>query len=186
MRVRFHPYIGHALDVADMEGVSAVPRTIRDQRFDTRKARKKLKPAGKPHYRLLDKGVHFGYRKCRSGGSWVVRVYKGNQQYVVETIGQADDGASDADGERILDFAQGQAKSARSPLRSWQTRLRMVAARPRRRSTPSGYALPNISNGWTRSGSRQTTPAAAPTPSFSRRSATFRARICPRSRSTNG
>ena len=88
-----------------------MPRTIRDHRFDSREARKKLKPSGKPYYRLLDKGVHFGYRKGRAGGSWVVRVYKGDQQYVVETIGQADDGAGDADGERIFDFTQGQARA---------------------------------------------------------------------------
>lgn len=88
-----------------------MPRTIRDHRFDSREARKKLKPSGKPYYRLLDKGVHFGYRKGRVGGSWVVRIYKGDQQYIVETIGQADDGAGDADGERIFDFTQGQAKA---------------------------------------------------------------------------
>jgi integrase len=86
-------------------------RTIRDQRLDSKEARKKLKPSGKPYWRLLDEGVHFGYRKGQSGGKWVVRLYKGNQQYVVETIGNADDGASDADGVSILSFAQGQARA---------------------------------------------------------------------------
>ena len=88
-----------------------MPRTVRDARFDSREARKRLKPSGKPYYRLLDPGVHFGYRKGRASGSWVVRVYRGAQTYVVETIGQADDGGNDADGERILDFAQGQARA---------------------------------------------------------------------------
>src|ERR1700677_1051497 len=92
-------------------GVSAMARTIRDQRLDSKEARKKLKPSGKPYWRLLDEGVHFGYRKGQSGGKWVVRLYKGNQQYVVETIGNADDGASDADGVSILSFAQGQARA---------------------------------------------------------------------------
>jgi integrase len=86
-------------------------RTIRDQRFDTREARKKLKPRGRPYWRLLDEGLHFGYRKGQSGGKWVFRLYKGNQQYLVETIGNADDGASDADGVTILSFAQGQARA---------------------------------------------------------------------------
>ncbi len=36
---------------------------------------------------------------------------KGNEQYVVETIGSADDGAMDADGVTILNFAQGQARA---------------------------------------------------------------------------
>ena len=108
---RFSPVYWTRVGHARNSRFSAVPRTIRDNRFDSREARKKLKPSGKPYYRLLDKGIHFGYRKGRAGGSWVVRVYKGEQQYVVETIGQADDGAHDADGERILDFAQGQAKA---------------------------------------------------------------------------
>jgi integrase len=99
------------LDMANFRRVSAVARTIRDQRFDSREARKKLKPRGKPYYRLLDEGLHFGYRKGQSGGKWVFRLYKGNEQYVVETIGNADDGASDADGVTILSFAQGQARA---------------------------------------------------------------------------
>ena len=86
-------------------------RTIRDNRLDSREVRKKLKPRGKPYWRLLDEGLHFGYRKGQSGGKWVFRLYKGNEQYVVETIGNADDGASDADEVNILSFAQGQARA---------------------------------------------------------------------------
>jgi integrase len=92
-------------------GVSAVARTIRDERLETREQRKKLKSRGKPYWRLLDEGLHFGYRKGQAGGKWVFRIYRGNQQYVVETIGSADDGASDADGVTILNFAQGQARA---------------------------------------------------------------------------
>jgi integrase len=79
--------------------------------LDSREARKKLKASGKPYWRLLDEGLHFGYRKGQGGGKWVFRLYKGNQQYLVETIGNADDGASDADGLTILNFAQGQARA---------------------------------------------------------------------------
>ncbi len=86
-------------------------RTVRDHRLDSREARKKLQPSGKPYWRLLDEGVHFGYRKGQGGGRWVVRLYKGNEQYVVETIGSADDGAMDADGSNILNFVQGQARA---------------------------------------------------------------------------
>ena len=91
--------------------VCAMARTIRDNRLDSREVRKKLKPRGKPYWRLLDEGLHFGYRKGQSGGKWVFRLYKGNEQYVVETISNADDGASDADGVNILNFAQGQARA---------------------------------------------------------------------------
>jgi integrase len=92
-------------------------RTVRDANLDTRTARSRLKPAGKPYYRSLEHGLHLGYRKPLSGpGKWIARHYIGDQSYETETIGSADD-FSDADGEAILDFRQAQAKA----------RTRMVA-----------------------------------------------------------
>lgn len=88
-----------------------MPRIVRDTRLETREARRKLNPAGKPYWRLLDEGLHIGYRKGQSGGKSVVRRYVGAQKYVVETIGSADDGAMDADGEAIHTFSQAQAKA---------------------------------------------------------------------------
>jgi hypothetical protein len=88
-----------------------VPRTIRDARFDSREARRKLRPAGMLYWRLLDQGLHFGYRKGKSGGKWVVRRYRGNQEYCVETIGNADDGSLDANGVNILSFSQAQSRA---------------------------------------------------------------------------
>lgn len=86
-------------------------RTIRDAALDTRTARSRLKPRGKPYYRVMEEGVHLGYRRLKAGaGKWVVRHYVGDQKYEVETIGPADD-LSDADGEKILNFSQVQAKA---------------------------------------------------------------------------
>lgn len=86
-------------------------RTIRDASLESRAARSRLKPRGKPHYRVLEEGLHLGYRKLKAGaGKWVVRHYVGDQKYEVETIGPADD-FSDADGEKILSFSQAQAKA---------------------------------------------------------------------------
>ena len=101
-RIRLLP--ARIVDVGGAIGVSFVA-------CDSREAGGRLKPRGKPYYRLLDEGLHFGYRKGQAGGKWVFRLYKGNEQYVVETIGNADDGASDADGTSILSFAQGQARA---------------------------------------------------------------------------
>jgi hypothetical protein len=83
-------------------------RSVRDARLETRSARAKLNPSGKPYYRALDPGLHLGYRKGAAGGRWVLRWYKGKGVYEVETIGTADDKA-DADGEIVLDFRQAQA-----------------------------------------------------------------------------
>ena len=88
----------------------------------TRSARERLKPSGKPYFRLIDAGLYVGYRKGKTGGKWVARRYLGDERYVVETIGTADD-AQDADGGTILDFSQAQEKvramavAARAPAK---------------------------------------------------------------------
>jgi len=92
-------------------------RTIRDASLQSREARGRLKPQGKPYYRLIEGGLHLGYRKPRGrrgkpagAGAWVVRRYIGDEKYETHTIGAADD-FSDANGETILSFAQAQQKT---------------------------------------------------------------------------
>jgi integrase len=88
----------------------AVAKTVRDARLDSRAAREKLKPSGKPYFRDLEPNLHLGYRKGKHGGKWVMRRYVGDERYVVETIGGADDFA-DADGVETLTFHQAQTKA---------------------------------------------------------------------------
>ena len=85
-------------------------KTLRDAKLETRTARARLAASSKPYYRSIDPGLHLGYRKGKTGGKWVLRWYKGGQDYFVETIGTADDSA-DADGESVLSFAQAQARA---------------------------------------------------------------------------
>jgi integrase len=81
-------------------------RRIKDKTLDARAAREKLRISGKPYYRLVEPGLHLGYRKLRGrAGTWVARHYVGNQEYKTEGIGTADD-LSDADGVMILNFWQ--------------------------------------------------------------------------------
>src|SRR4030088_189871 len=83
-------------------------RTVRDANLQSREARRRLQPAGKPYYRTIEEGLHLGYRKPKEGaGKWVARHYVGKQSYQVETLAPADD-LSDADGDKILDFKQAQ------------------------------------------------------------------------------
>jgi integrase len=84
-------------------------RKVRDATLDSREARRRLKIRGKPYYRVLERGLHLGYRRLGGGqaGTWVARHYVGDQQYEVERIGVADD-VSDADGVMVLDFWQAQ------------------------------------------------------------------------------
>jgi integrase len=88
-----------------------MPRRVRDAALDTRTARSKLKPRGKPYFRVIEPGLHLGYRKPRRGaGAWVVRHYLGEQAYETETIGTTDD-FSDADGVAILSYWHAQQKA---------------------------------------------------------------------------
>jgi integrase len=86
-------------------------RTVRDTNLEKREARRRLQARAKPHYRVMEQGLHIGYRRLKTGaGNWVVRHYVGDQKYMVERIGPADD-LSDADGIKILSFSQAQAKA---------------------------------------------------------------------------
>jgi integrase len=92
-------------------------RTIKDASLDSRTARIRLTPRGKPYYRQIEPGLHLGYRKPRgrkgkpaTSGQWVTRIYVGGQSYKVKKLGVADDFA-DADGIAILNFAQAQNKA---------------------------------------------------------------------------
>jgi integrase len=85
-------------------------KLVKDSRFDSRAARARLKPSGKPYFRPLELNLHLGYRKGRHGGKWISRRYVGDRKYLVETIGAADDFA-DADGLETLTFYQAQAEA---------------------------------------------------------------------------
>jgi integrase len=94
-------------------------RRVRDKNLESRAARAKLKPSGKPYYKVIGSGLHVGYRKGKRAGKWVVRSYAGASTYKVATIGTADDVAH-ADGATVLDFWQAQEKAwtlSKSPER---------------------------------------------------------------------
>jgi integrase len=85
-------------------------RRVRDSNLDNRASRSELKVQGRPHWRMIDRGCHLGYRKLKGkSGTWVSRIYTGHQKYEIGRIGVADDSA-DADGVAILSFSQAQTK----------------------------------------------------------------------------
>ncbi len=86
-------------------------RTVKDANLQTREARRRLAARGKPHYKVLEEGLHLGYRRPKTGaGKWVVRLYDGSQAYTVETIAIADD-LSDANEATVLSFDQAQRRA---------------------------------------------------------------------------
>ncbi|MBL8248159.1 MAG: site-specific integrase [Candidatus Competibacter sp.] len=85
-----------------------MPRTVRNAQLETRTARSRLTTRPTPYWHSIDPGLHLGYRKGKRGGRWLLRWYKGNEHYIEERIGIADDFA-DADEVAILSFAKAQA-----------------------------------------------------------------------------
>src|SRR3954451_6129372 len=83
-------------------------RTVRDSSLETRAARLRLSPRGKPFWRIIEPGLHVGYRRRRhGGGTWTVRRFVGTGRYSEKSLGVADD-LQNADGVTILTFSQAQ------------------------------------------------------------------------------
>jgi integrase len=96
-------------------------RTVRDAALVTRSARSRLAPATK-HWRMLEQGLHLGYRRRATGGSWIARRRDESGIYHEEKLGRADD-LQDADDASILDFSQ-----AQRAARNWWTNHQRLAA----------------------------------------------------------
>ena len=93
-----------------------MPRATKDARLDSAAARGRLPARKKPHYRLIEAGLHVGYyRGARGAGTWVARRYVGEGRYATERLGLADDGR-EADGTEVLTFTHAQALA-----RAWAT-----------------------------------------------------------------
>jgi hypothetical protein len=89
-------------------------RTVRDTNLETRAARLRLQTRRKPYWRILESGLHLGYRRTKEGGgSWVARRFIGEGRYSETKIGTADD-LQDADGVALRSF-----KQAQEAARTW-------------------------------------------------------------------
>jgi hypothetical protein len=89
-------------------------RKVKDKQLDSREARSRLKPRGKPYFRSIERGLHQGYRKLAGkSGTWWGRFYRGVGEYATESFGLADD-MNDADGLQVFDYWQAQAR-----IREW-------------------------------------------------------------------
>jgi hypothetical protein len=89
-------------------------RTVRNAKLDTRSARAKLSANKSGYWVPIARGFALGYRKGSKGGVWLARLIDGKGRCET-TLGSADD-ALDPDGDRVLDYAQAQARA-----RDWLT-----------------------------------------------------------------
>lgn len=90
------------------KGEPRLARTVRDTNLETRAARHRLGSRSKPYWRVIETGLHLGYRRTREGGgSWIARRFIGKGRYSETKVGTADD-LQDADGVAVRSFRQAQ------------------------------------------------------------------------------
>src|SRR5512139_1171994 len=97
-------------------------RTVREASLATRSARLRLALASKPYWRVIEQGLHLGYRRRATGGSWIARRRNDQGTYHERKLGLADD-LQEALGKSILDFSQAQVAA-----RHWCTQEQRLAA----------------------------------------------------------
>lgn len=87
-------------------------RSVRGGRLESRNARLKLAPRGKPYWNSTAKeGLHLGYRRLADrNGSWIARAYQ-DGGYAERAFATADD-YSDADGDQVLTYFQAAQRTA--------------------------------------------------------------------------
>ena len=86
-----------------------MPRQIKEANLANREARSRLAIGHKPYFRLLDEGLHIGYRKSNSGSAWLVRWYVGAGKYKTINLDARPDDVLTADGATVLNWTQAQA-----------------------------------------------------------------------------
>ena len=82
-----------------------MPRAAKNTKLDTREARSRLKIRHAIYWQSVMAGVFLGYRRGKTGGSWIARVRAG-VNYTKARLGIADDAAPDCDGEVVLTHSQ--------------------------------------------------------------------------------
>jgi integrase len=120
-----------------------VPRKVREVPLNNRTNRARLAPAGKPYFRLIEEGLHLGYRRPATTGrpgAWVGRRRRADGGYETDALGSADDvpgvvAGVQPDGSMVRTFEQ-----AQTALRAW-ARGRAAAERL---SAETGLGAPTV------------------------------------------
>lgn len=85
-------------------------RRVRSVPLENRTSRFKLAIRPDPYFVNLGGGLHLGYRRRASGGSWLARARTDDGVYREERIGLADD-FNDSDGVKFLNYGEAQQKA---------------------------------------------------------------------------
>jgi integrase len=107
----------------------AVAGTVKEAKIGSATVRAKLKPGRQAHWRIIIPGrAHLGYQRKQEAnhGRWILRRYVGGT-YRIEPLGLADD-ALLADGQRVLNFEQAEAK-ARAQVEAPASKIHHITIR---------------------------------------------------------
>jgi integrase len=96
-------------------------RTVREASLATRTARLRLSINAKPYWRVIEQGLHLGYRRRVTGGTSIARRRDERGVYREATLGLADD-LQDANGDSVFDFSQ-----AQRAARNWSLQQQRLA-----------------------------------------------------------
>jgi hypothetical protein len=77
-----------------------MPRQIRDVRLQTRDACRQLAPQKEPYWKELRRGLHVGYYKGGTAGTWWLREYRAGKHPKRRPGGAEDD--VEADGVTVF------------------------------------------------------------------------------------
>ena len=81
-----------------------MPRQIREVRLQTRDSRRQLAPQKEPYWKELRRGLHVGYYKGSTAGTWWLREYRAGKR-PKRRLGVADDDV-EADGVTVFSWPQ--------------------------------------------------------------------------------
>ena len=104
-----HEFVGIPTHHWDETGDKIMARKQRDSSLESRTARLKLRPRGKPYAGpLLARGIRQDYRRNKTGnGSWIARVANGHGRYWIKVVADADD-FDESNNQNVLTFFEAQ------------------------------------------------------------------------------
>ena len=94
-----------------------MPRRTKSAKIDTRSARSKLVQRREPYWARIARSCALGYRKGKSGGTWIARWQGSDGRKNYRAIGKADD-ILEADNAEVLSYDQAQDRA-----RAWFQQL---------------------------------------------------------------
>jgi hypothetical protein len=114
-------------------------RTVRGASLATRSARLRLAVTSKPYWRLIEQGLHLGYRRRAIGGSWIARRRNDEGVYRETKLG---------DGAMSVPYSAAILYSYRAGVHARSTARHLRSAKEHKARAPSWVARRTTRGAW--------------------------------------